>query len=452
MTQSTDKKEWYLSNFESFEQSLNGASATPLHQIRRSAIEQFGALGFPTTRDEEWRYTNIAPITRTDFTPVLEPDLNGVTPSVLEPFTFPELECVQLVFVDGHYAAELSTLGALPEGVEVTDLITGLAEHSELVEPHLGHHASCDAEPFTALNTAFVQDGAFIHLPRGKVLELPIHLLFFATEREKPALTQPRVLIVAEENSQVTVVESYAGAPGARYLTNAVTEIVAGPSAVVDHYRIQRESDAAFHVSDLRVRQARDVQFRSTCITLSGLLTRNHVHTALDGEGIDSTLNGLYLVEGEQHVDNHTLIEHLQPHCASHEFYKGILDGKSTGVFRGQILVHQAAQQTDAYQQNQNLLLSEEAAINTKPQLEIYADDVKCSHGATIGQLDPDAVFYLRSRGIGVEESARLLTHAFAGAVVERIRIDAVRQRLDHLVTQRLLKADDRLAKAGQLS
>ena len=320
------------------------------------------------------------------------------------------------------------------------------------MEPHLGHHASCDAEPFTALNTAFVQDGAFVHLSRGKALELPIHLLFFATEREKPSLVQPRILVVAEENSQVTVVETYAGAAGACYLTNGVTEIVAGQSAVVDHYRIQRESDDAFHVSDLRVRQSRDVQFRSTCITLNGRLTRNHVHTALDGEGIDSTLNGLYLVEGEQHVDNHTLIEHLQPHCASHEFYKGILDGKSTGVFRGQILVHQAAQQTDAYQQNQNLLLSEEADINTKPQLEIYADDVKCSHGATIGQLDPDAVFYLRSRGIGIEESARLLTHAFAGAVVERIRVDAIRAQLDQLVTRRLLKAADRLTKAGQLS
>ena len=441
MTQTSTRKDWYLSNFVSFEQRLNGESTTPIHQIRRSAIERFGALGFPTSRDEEWRYTNLSPLTRTDFVPVLEPDFSGVTEAAIAPFTFAGLECIQLVFVDGHYAGDLSTLDAPPSGVKVASLAAAFEEIPELVKPHLGRYASCEQEAFTALNTAFLSDGAFVHLPRGKVVEQPIHLLFLSTGREEPSVSYPRILVVAEEGSQVTIVESYAGIGDSLYLTNAVTEIVAGENAVVDHYRIQRESDLAFHLSDLSVHQARDVSFRSTCITLGGRLTRNHVHTVLRGEGIDSTLNGLYLVDGDQHVDNHTLIEHTRPNCASHEFYKGILDGQSTGVFRGQILVHQAAQKTNAYQSNQNLLLSGEADINTKPQLEIYADDVRCSHGATVGQLDPDAIFYLRSRGIGVEESARLLTHAFAGEIVDRVKIDSVRQQLDKLVTARLGRA-----------
>jgi Fe-S cluster assembly protein SufD len=317
-------------------------------------------------------------------------------------------------------------------------LTRALAEHTAQVEAHLGRHASCDQEPFTALNTAFMQDGAFIYLPRNAIVEGPIHLLFFSTGREEPTVAHPRVLVVAEPGSQAQIIESYAGLAEALYFTNAVTEIAAGEGAVIDHYKIQRESRQAFHVSDLRVREARDVRFRSTCFTLGGRLVRNHAHTALHGEGIDSTLNGLYLTDGRQHVDNHTLIEHLQPRCASHEYYKGILGGGSTGVFRGQILVHQAAQKTDAYQANRNLLLSDEADIDTKPQLEIHADDVKCSHGSTVGQLDQDAIFYLRSRGIDAEEATRILTRAFAGEIVARVRIEAVREQLDRLVSDRL--------------
>lgn len=438
MKQTADRKDWYLSSFARFEQSLNGQSTAPVHQIRRSAIERFGALGFPTTRDEEWRYTNVAPITRVDFAPVAEPDLGGLAAADLTPFVFPGLEGTQLVFIDGHYAADLSRAGQLPAGAVLTSLAQVLEEQPAEVGAHLARCADSERESFTALNTAFVRDGAFIHLPRNAVVEQPIHLLFVSTRRREPTVSHPRVLLVAESGSQVTLVESYVGLQEAQYFTNAVTEIVAGEGAIVDHYKIQRESAEAFHVSDLRVRQGRDVQFRSTCFTLGGRLTRNHAHTALEGEGIDSTLNGLYLVSGRQHVDNHTLIEHIQPNCSSHEYYKGILDGRSTGVFRGQILVHQAAQKTDAYQANRNLLLCDDADINSQPQLEIYADDVKCSHGSTVGQLDPDAIFYLRSRGIGQAEAARVLTRAFAGELVERVRVDAVREQLDRLVTHQL--------------
>ena len=440
MTQTADRKNWYLSSFARFEQSLNGQLTAPVHQIRRSAIERFGSLGFPTTRDEEWRYTSVAPIARVDFAPVVEPDLGKLTADALAPFLFAGLEGAQLVFVDGHYAAVLSRADQLPAGATVTSLAQALEEQPAEVGAHLSRYADGEQEPFTALNTAFVRDGAFIRIPRNAVVEHPIHLLFVSTRRSEPTISHPRVLCVAESGSQVTLIESYAGLEEAQYFTNAVTEIVADQGAVVDHYKIQRESAEAFHISDLHVRQGRDVQFRSTCFTLGGRLTRNHAHTALDGEGIDSTLNGLYLVDDQQHVDNHTLIEHIQPNCSSHEYYKGILDGRSTGVFRGQILVHQAAQKTDAYQANRNLLLCDDADINTKPQLEIYADDVKCSHGSTVGQLDPDAIFYLRSRGIGQADAVQILTRAFAGELVGRVRVDAVRQQLDRLVSNRLTR------------
>ena len=266
-------------------------------------------------------------------------------------------------------------------------------------------------------------------------------MLFVSTGQRANVVSHPRVLVIAGPNTQAAVVESYVGLGSEPYLTNSVSEFFVGPNAVLDHYRVQRESAAAFHIAATHVREERAAQFRSTAITLGGRLTRHHVHTALVGEGVDSTLNGLYIEDGAQHVDNHTLIEHVEPHCQSHEFYKGILGGRATGVFRGKIHVHQAAQKTDAYQANQNLLLSATAQINTKPQLEIYADDVKCSHGATIGQLDADALFYLRSRGVGHREAIRVLTRAFAGEVLDRVRIPALKDALTELVDRRLDQA-----------
>ncbi len=395
---------------------------------RQKAIEHFAAAGFPTTKDEEWAFTNIGPLTRIKF---------KLAASALAPVAFDDYRygLEGLVFVDGHFAAA-PELNGLPAGVRVESL-----SENGVVADFLGRAATTEDAAFTALNTAFLQDGAVVYLPRGAVVEQPIHLLFVSTGQRANVVSHPRVLVVAEANAQATIIESYVGLDSEPYLTNSVSEFFVGPNAALDHYRIQRESAAAFHIAATHVREERAAQFRSTAITLGGRLTRHHIHTALEGEGVDSTLNGLYIEDGAQHVDNHTLIEHAQPHCQSHEFYKGILGGRATGVFRGKIHVHQAAQKTDAYQANQNLLLSETAQINTKPQLEIYADDVKCSHGATIGQLDEDALFYLRSRGIGHQEAVRVLTRAFAGEVLDRVRVPVLKNQLDQLVNHRLDQA-----------
>ena len=443
-TTDKDRKDWYLSSFEGFEKSLNGASKSPVHQIRRAAIDCFARSGFPTTRDEAWKHTNVAPLTRIEFSPVLEPAETRATAGDLAPFTFAGLECVQLVFVNGFFAPHLSSSGPLPDGVKAMSLAAALEAFPELVEAHLGHHAPCEDQGFAALNTAFIQDGAFLYIPADTALAAPFHLLFVSTAGERPTASHPRNLIVAGDNSQVSVIESYAGLQDQVYLTNAVTEVVVGENAVVEHCKIQRESAVAFHVATLHFNEARSCRCTSHNITLGGHLIRNDITTVLDGEAVESTLNGLYLLDGEQHVDNHTLIEHVRPHCTSHELYKGILDDQATGVFRGKIFVHQEAQKTDAYQSNQNLLLSAEADITSKPQLEIYADDVKCSHGSTTGQLDADAIFYLRSRGIGRAEAVRVLTRAFAHEILERIGIEPVRTQLDHLVTGKLEAAPNR--------
>ncbi len=430
------RQDWYLSVFKDFEERLNGETQSPLHQLRREAIARFGHTGFPTSRDEEWRFTNIAPLTRIDFELAAETD--GPTAVDVDPF---RCGLAGPVFVDGHFAPGLSQLDALPAGVLVKNLRTALAEDDALLARHLGQTAKTEDQAFTALNTAFVQDGVLVYLPQGTILDHPLHMLFLSTGTKAGIATHPRILVVAEAHAEATLLESYVGLGNETYLTNSVCEINIGENASIDHYRVQRETLSAFHISAMHVVEARAARFRSTSIDLGGQLTRNHVHTALIGEGIDSTLNGLYIEDGSQHVDNHTLIEHTQANCQSHEFYKGVLAAESSGVFRGKIHVHQAAQKTDAYQANQNLLLSDSARIDTKPQLEIYADDVKCSHGATIGQLDADAVFYLRSRGIGHREAVRILTRAFAGEVLDRVRIDGLRQELDDLVSQRLDRA-----------
>ncbi len=428
--------DWYQSRFADFEQNLNGETQSPVHQLRRDAIAHFTATGFPTSRDEEWRFTNIAPLARIGFELAAKTDEPATADIASLRYGLPGP-----VFVDGHFAPSLSQLDALPQGVVVKNLRTAFIEDADLVSRYIGQDAMSQEQAFTALNTAFVQDGVLIYLPQGTVLDTPLHTLFLSTGAKANAVSHPRVLVVAEAHAEATLVESYAGLGVEVYLTNAVCEINVGENASIDHYRVQREAPTAFHISATHVREARSARFRSTAITLGGSLTRNHVHTALMGEGIDSTLNGLYIENGSQHVDNHTLIEHVQPNCQSHEFYKGVLDDEASGVFRGKIHVHQAAQKTDAYQANQNLLLSDSAKIDTKPQLEIYADDVKCSHGATIGQLDADAIFYLRSRGIGHREAVRVLTRAFAGEVLDRVRIDGLRDELDRLVTERLDRA-----------
>jgi Fe-S cluster assembly protein SufD len=427
------EKGLYLSHFARFAKESSTGRPPWLVRLRKAAIARFGELGFPTLKDEEWRFTNVAPLTRVAFQPApVEP--HGLTPEKLQWAALWVEEGSRLAFVNGRYAPALSSVRNVPGGMVVDSLAAVLEAHPEWVEPHLARYADYKEHAFTALNTAFVRDGAFVSIPKGQVLREPVHVLFVSTTRGEPAVSHPRNLILAGVNSQATVIESYIGLDKDIYFTNAVTEIVALENAVIDHYKLAQEGEEAFHVATLQVQQGRGSNFTGHSIMLGGALVRNDVNAVLGAEGCECTLNGLYLAAGRQHVDNHTRIDHAKPHCTSHELYKGILDGKSRGVFNGKIFVHQNAQKTDAKQTNKTLLLSEDAVIDTKPQLEIYADDVKCTHGATIGQLAEEAIFYLRSRGIGRAEARSLLTYAFANDIIGRVKVEPIRAQLEDVL------------------
>jgi Fe-S cluster assembly protein SufD len=434
MIELMEEKDTYLSSFAQFEKQSGGKGPAWLQRHRAAAIDRFAELGFPTLKDEEWRFTNMAPLTRVPFQPAVVFELDRQLTEALARVVCDAGRSSRLVFVNGRYAPELSSRQPLPGGTVVDSLAAVLYAHPELVEPHLARYADCEGHPFVALNTAFLQDGAFVSIPKGQVLAEPIHLVFVSTTQDEPTVSHPRNLILAGINCQACVIESYIGLAQDVYFTNAVTEIVAAENAVLDHYKLQQESPEAFHVATLQVHLGRSSNFASNSIALGGGLVRNDVNAVLDAEGGECTLNGLYLATDRQLIDNHTRIDHAKPHCASHELYKGILDGKARGVFNGKIYVHQDAQKTDAKQTNKTLLLSEDAVINTKPQLEIYADDVKCTHGATIGQLAEEAIFYLRSRGIGRAEARSLLTYAFANDIISRIKVEPIRARLEAIL------------------
>jgi Fe-S cluster assembly protein SufD len=426
----------HLAKFARFEtEAKQPAWISPLHQ---AGIAQFAKLGFPTLQDEDWRFTNVAPIARLPFKPVFQVSRDSLTPEAVAGFTFGRLAASRLVFVNGHYAPNLSSPGPQKQGVIVSSLAAALATKSAVIEKNLARHARAEDNAFTALNTAFFQDGAFIHVPAGQTVEAPIHLLFIATAEEAGATWHPRNLILADQGSRLTVLESYVSTFDAPYFTNAVTELVLGEGAVMEHGKFQGESLNAFHVAAIHAHLGRSSNFISHSVATGARLSRNNIRAALAGEGVECVLNGLYLTHGDQLADHHMVVEHAQPHCNSHEYYNGILDGRSKGVFHGRILVRQPAQKTDAKQTNKNLLLSEDATVDTKPQLEIYADDVKCTHGATIGQLNEESIFYLRARGIGAETARRMLIHAFAGEIIERIRCAPAREELDRLVWDRL--------------
>ena len=427
----------YLSDFEQFEKDGATRTASWVHQLRKAAIARFAELGFPTTRHEEWKYTAVAPIAKVPFRRVGD-DRPMFLSGALERFSVGLSAGARLVFVNGHYSRKLSSLGSLPSGVRVGSLAAALTADREGIEPHLAGHARYQDHAFVALNTAFIEDGAFLYVSAGEVVGDPIHLLFISTAPGTASASYPRNLIVAGNNSQATIVETYVGADQAVYFTNAVTEVVVGENAAVDHYTLQRESEEAFHVATLQVHQARNSTFVSHSIALGGALVRNDANVVLDGEGGDCTLDGLYMATGQQHVDNHTRIDHARPHGLSRQLYKGILGGQARGVFNGKIVVHPAAPKTDARQTNKNLLLSGDALIDTKPQLEINNNDVKCTHGSTIGRLDEESIFYLRSRGIGVEMARTLLTHAFASEIISRIKVEPLRASLENLVGTRL--------------
>ena len=401
--------------------------------LRQRGRARFAALGFPTTRVEDWKYTNVAPIARETF--AVAPDTITDTATALA--TAARLDgAVELVFVNGRFAPSLSTRPALPAGVVVDSLAAACASHPALVEPHLGSLADIDDDGMAALNTACVQDGVFVHLPDGCDLAAPIHCLFVSLANGTPTVSHPRVLIVAGAGSRAHVVEQHVGR--GRYWTNAVSEVIVGAGATVAHHKVQREDTAAFHLAAISAAQAGDSHFGSHAVAFGAALSRAAIATRLGAPGAACAFDGLYVADGAQHVDHHTTIDHARPRGTSRELYKGILAGRATGVFNGKVFVRPDAQQSDAQQMNQNLLLSDDAQVDTKPQLEIFADDVKCSHGATVGQLDDDAVFYLRARGIDEDEARRLLIYGFANELVGRVTVAPLRRQLETLLAERL--------------
>lgn len=428
-------KEWYLKNFSSFERSLNGERSSRLHSLRKDAIGNFNSLSFPTTKDEEWKYTNIAPLLRHNFIPA-DQGIN-VPDGEIQKFLFDELEHSLIVFVNGFYSEKLSRIKKLPEGVIIKSLSEALKNNEEIVTKYFGSFAPFNENIFSALSTAFIRDGAFVYVPKDTIINEPLHILYLNISDENKYLIQPRNLFIAGKNSQASIIEHYTSSSQDIYFTNSITEVAVEENAHLDHVKLQEESKKAFHIAKMKTGIGRNGNFTSHFISTGAELSRNDFDARFDDEGGECMLNGLFLIEEAQHFDTHTLIDHAKPHCNSHEHYKGILDDKSRGVFNGKVLVRKDAQKTNAFQENNNIILSNEALINTKPQLEIFADDVKCSHGATIGQLDMDAMFYLKARGIGEEKGKAILLHAFAADVVKSIKIDAVKNYIEEIISRK---------------
>jgi Fe-S cluster assembly protein SufD len=426
--------------FENFEQRVEANSPAWLMTLRRAGNAHFAELGFPTTEDEEWRFTNVRPIT--ELSPQAAPSNVRLTENEIAPFTYGSLASRRLVFVDGRYNAQLSAPGK-NDGVKVLNFATAIQADENVLTQHLARYARYDDNAFAALNTSMIEDGAVITINAKQKIDEPVFLLFVSTGRIAGAISNPRILIVGHAGSDAKVIEKYVTIGDQAHFTNVVTEIVLEENARLEHCKIQDESLNAFHVATIQGYQKRNSNLLTHSISLGAAIARNNVIPVLDAEGCECTMNGLYLGRDTQLVDHHTSIHHAKPNCNSHEFYHGILDGKSQGVFNGKIFVRPDAQKTDAKQTNRNLLLSNEATINTKPQLEIFADDVKCTHGATVGQLEDEHIFYLRARGIGLEMARRMLVHAFASDIVNRISIEEIRAELDELFYDRFERSTE---------
>lgn len=437
MSQISDIKNQYISHFNVFEEHLNGESKLPIHNLRKEAIETFGTLQFPTLKDEEWKYTNISSLIKNSFSPIFSNI--KVEKNEIEKYRFENLNEYMMVFVNGIYNEELSGGKDLPKGVIAQSLKKAAIENNKYLNEHLAQYVKSGFNIFSALNTAFIKDGAFVYIPENVVVETPIHILFISSGKNEKVLSQPRNLFIAGKNSQATIVEHYAGFDESEYFTNTVTEVVTEENSFLDHIKYQEESLNAFHIAVMEVNQKRYSNFTSHAVTFGGKISRNDFNARFADENSESTLNGLFLIDGEQLFDTHTIIDHAKPHCNSHEHYKGILKGKSRGVFNGKIYVRKDAQKTNAFQENNNLILSDEALMNAKPQLEIFADDVKCSHGATVGQLNEDSMFYLKARGIGEDAAKALLIYAFASDVIKSIKVNPIRKYVEHILQERFL-------------
>jgi len=440
VTEIASRENSYQLAFRALQERQQDERVGWLQRLRANAMEQFAELGFPSVKDEEWKYTNVAPLAAIDFKPAL---LQTTSESEFEteqlaPFRYVETAQSELVFLNGMLRKDLSSLSAIPEAVVALGLSEAIADerYREIVWKHLAQQADYVADGFTALNTALVSHGAFVYLPKNAVMKAPLHLLFISDGAQTASF--PRVLVVAGENSSATLIESFGSANDSRYFTNAVVEIVLKDGARLEHYKVQRESIEAFHVATTAADLGPNSSYDATTINFGAKLSRHDIHVTMDNEGAECWVDGLYLVTGAQHTDTHSVIDHRKPHCTSHQLYKGILDGKSRAVFNGKIFVRHDAQKTDAMQTNKNLLLSNEARVDTKPQLEILADDVKCAHGAAVGQIDEEELFYLKARGIHPDLARNLLTYGFAEEVIGKIKIESIRAQLDEAVLNRL--------------
>ena len=442
MSQAVKEKSQFSSLFEARRARVEHLLPSWVNRLSASALESFEARGFPSTDEEDWKYTNVSPLARREYALASPADaaVSRVTRENVEPFLSAEAAASRLVFVNGIYREDLSALDALhADGAVALSLAGALEGESEsLVREYLARGANAGQDAFAALNTAFIEQGVFLHLPAGVQVAAPIQLLFVSTEGERERATFPRVLVVGEQGSRATVIETYVASGEASYLTNALVEIFVKDSARLSHYKVQRESLRAFHIATTYAEVARGSFYEATTITLGAELSRHAIHVRLAEEGAECRVDGLYLVNTGQHADTHSLIDHLRAHGISRQNYKGILDGRSRAVFNGRVFVHKDARQTDAVQSNKNLLLSGEARVDTKPQLEIYNDDVKCAHGATVGQLAEEELFYLKSRGLHPELARNLLTYGFAEEIVEKISIPSIKEQLDEAILKSL--------------
>lgn len=424
--------------FGQFTESTFSSEPRWLLPVRKHALAKFSELGFPTKRDEDWRFTNVAPLTKLPFRPATESSSGEITQDLLKNSTFGTLKGDRLVFVDGFFSSALSSMDASSDGISISSLSNSWETAARLLEDHIGKCVSSDDNIFAYLNTAFFQDGTLIHAPSNSRRTEPIHLVFVSTEENPGAAAHLRNLVIAEPGSRLTVTESYFSVGKVPYVTNAFTKFVVGESAVLEHIKFQDESLEAFHMATQHSILAKNSRFVSHSFALGGNVSRNTIRSKLDGEHLECVFNGLYLTRKNQVSDHHLLIDHVQPNCASHEYFNGILDDQSKGVFHGRIRVQPEAQKTDAKQTNKNILLSDSATVDTKPQLEIYADDVKCTHGATVGQLNEESIFYLRTRGIGKETARRMLIHSFAGEIIDRVECEPAREELNRILWDRL--------------
>lgn len=423
--------------FEAFEKQLNGQSKSAIHQVRRAALAQLQSAGLPAARDEEYKFTNItkALLKNIDFdkaSPGFELEASAISNVQLD-----GLDAYKLIFLNGEYNASLSDPITV-EGLTVLPFETALKEKQEVVDQYFGKNADLEADPFIAMNTAFSMNGVFIQIADNIVVDKPIVLYFIGDSAKARLSYQIRNLIIGGKFTKATVIEKFDTIGEHESFTNVVNEFSVDDSAHIQYFKIENDSEKAYHVSNTYASQEANSTFTANTFALNGAMIRNNLNIRLDGEGCESYMNGLYVLKGKTHVDNHTVVDHVKANCYSNELYKGIMDDRSRGVFNGKIFVRQDAQKTNAFQSNKNVLLSDNATINTKPQLEIWADDVKCSHGCTTGQLDQDALFYLQARGIQKDKARAILLRAFASDVLENIDNEAIKNYLGDIITERL--------------